>query len=86
MCPIGCPPLFNWVFITQIGGKNMLVAKEIRSHLFDILKDDETPYGGTAFEGERLIDFLEETMDNDKEITLQRANDALVECGICPIG
>ncbi|MGN1458210.1 MAG: hypothetical protein ACI4XP_09715 [Acutalibacteraceae bacterium] len=55
---------------------------EIRSI---VLKDDRTPYGGTAFVGETVGDFLD-GLDEDEEVySLEELNEHLVKCGIKPI-
>ena len=55
---------------------------EIRSI---VLKDDKTPYGGTAFAGETVGDFLDE-LDEDEEVySLEELNEHLVKCGIKPL-
>ena len=53
------------------------------------LHDDGTGVGGVAFDGETLVDFIEQ-WENDtnrvgKEYTLAELNDALKECGIEPL-
>lgn len=49
-----------------------------------ILEDDNSPFGGVAYIGQTLADFLEEVnMDNVTDINV--INDALSECGIKPI-
>ena len=53
-----------------------------------VLEDDDTPYGGTSFRGERLCDFLTEVSedDNNGELsTLSGVNAALKACGIKPV-
>lgn len=52
------------------------------------LHDNKSPFGGTAFRGETLDDFLTsiEINGNDGyELTLDKINIALNECGIMPI-
>ena len=49
-----------------------------------VLKDDASPYGGTAFHGETLYDFCE-SVDLLECGDLNEINKALQECGICPI-
>lgn len=49
-----------------------------------VLKDDASPYGGTAFNGETLYDFCE-SVDLLECDDLEEINKALQECGICPI-
>ena len=49
-----------------------------------ILEDDNSPFGGVAYVGQTLADFLEEVnMDNVTDINV--INNALSECGIKPI-
>lgn len=55
---------------------------EIRSI---VLKDDKTPYGGTAFAGETVGDFLDELDENEEVYSLEELNEHLVKCGIKPI-
>ena len=59
-------------------------SNEIKPYLNVELEDDSSPYGGTAFAGETLSDFLYEI--NDESITtMKQVNKALKECGIKPI-
>lgn len=61
-------------------------TEQVRRHLKDVLKDDETEYGGTAFDGETLEHFLTEYYNEGCGlITMEIANEALKECGIRPI-
>lgn len=47
------------------------------------LEDDDTPYGGVAFMGETVRDFIEEAEGYGEEIrTIKDLNNALIECGI----
>ena len=58
--------------------------KKAKDFLDYILEDDETEFGGVAFVGETLKDFIEEvglSMDND----IKSINVALKQCGIKPI-
>lgn len=59
----------------------MEISKEKMKDI--VLKDDASPYGGTAFNGETLYDFCEsvDLLESD----LGEINKALRECGICPI-
>lgn len=50
-----------------------------------VLEDDDTPYGGTSFDGETLEDVLEEFADSENIRTIKDVNQALVECGIKPV-
>ena len=50
-----------------------------------LLEDDETPYGGTEFEGETLGEFCEEIGLDLETTSLKEVNESLVECGIKPI-
>lgn len=62
----------------------MKLTNEVQKHINDVLEDDATPYGGTAFEGETLIDFLMSTNEGDWEypITMKQVNEYLKENGI----
>ena len=48
------------------------------------LEDDDTPYGGKAFIGETLRDFLLE-IGAPLNSTMDKVNNMLKECGIMPI-
>ncbi len=61
---------------------NMEISKEKMKDI--VLKDDASPYGGTAFNGETLYDFCE-SVDLLECDDLEEINKALQECGICPI-
>lgn len=53
-----------------------------------LLKDDKTPFGGKAFNDETLDDFftsIEVNGNDGYELTLDKINTALNECGIMPI-
>lgn len=56
----------------------------LRVRLDTVLEDDNSvPYGGTAFKGETLRDFIEE---NDLEdYSFDKINHELISCGIKPI-
>lgn len=58
--------------------------KKGEDYLDYILKDDETPYGGTSFNGETLRDFLD-SVEIEYATSMEEINKALVECGIKPI-
>ena len=60
---------------------NMEITKEKMKDI--VLKDDASPYGGTAFNGETLYDFCKSV--DLLECDLGEINKALQECGICPI-
>lgn len=62
----------------------MKLTNEVQKHINDVLEDDTTPYCGTAFEGETLIDFLMSTDEGDWEypITMKQVNEYLKENGI----
>lgn len=52
-----------------------------------VLEDDDSPYGGAAFSGETVIDFLL-SIGSDYAgtiSTVEQLNAELVECGIKPI-
>lgn len=59
----------------------------IDGHLGARLQDDGTPYGGTSYSGERLIDFVSENYRpiDYESLTLERLNEDLKSCGIKPI-
>lgn len=59
-----------------------ILDSEVRGHLDDVLEDDGTPFGGTAFNGETLRDFIEEAMWSYSRIDMAEANARLRECGI----
>lgn len=62
------------------------MTEQVRRHLKDVLEDDDTPTGGTAFEGETLEHLLNEYYDeNCGVITMEIVNSALKVCGIRPI-
>lgn len=62
------------------------MTEQVRRHLKDVLKDDDTEYGGTAFEGETVEDFMSEVYDEtDHVVTLETLNESLKDCGICPV-
>lgn len=55
---------------------------ELQDVLDYVLEDDDSPYGGVAFLGETVSDFI----GDDSDITtIKELNEALVECGIKPI-
>jgi len=55
---------------------------ELQDVLDYVLEDDDSPYGGVAFLGETVGDFI----GDDSDITtIKELNEALVECGIKPI-
>lgn len=49
-----------------------------------LLKDDATLYGGVAYAGETLIDFMNDLEASERQ-SLDNVNVALIECGILPI-
>lgn len=62
------------------------MTEQVRHHLKDVLEDDETETGGTAFEGETLEHFMREVYAGyDKVVTLKLVNKDLKVCGIMPI-
>lgn len=62
------------------------MTEQVRRHLKDVLEDDETETGGTAFDGETLEHFLTEYYNEGCGlITMEIANGALKECGMKPI-
>ena len=46
-----------------------------------ILQDDDTPYGGTAFEDETLGEFMDEVGIEPTD-SMKKLNQALKDCGI----
>lgn len=50
------------------------------------LEDDDTPYGGTAFSGETVRDFLKSLDIPQESVTLESLNKELIQNGIKPIG
>lgn len=63
--------------------KEWFAAKELESYYSYVLEDDSTPYGGVAFSGETLRDFIETS--GERFTSLKEVNVALKECGIRPI-
>lgn len=62
------------------------MTEQVRRHLKEVLKDDDTETGGTAFDGETLEDFMNEMYDEtDHVVTLETVNESLKDCGIRPI-
>jgi len=60
----------------------MKVTKKIAEKI--VLRDDNTPYGGTSYHGETLANFM--AVGGVRFGTsLKKVNEALVECGIMPI-
>lgn len=60
---------------------------ELKDVLHYVLEDDDTEIGGTAFQGETVLNLLS-SLDNDvlREITtIEKLNEVLIECGILPI-
>ena len=49
-----------------------------------VLEDDDTPFGGISHPGETVFDFLLEIGEDDID-TLDKLNEALIECGIKPV-
>lgn len=60
----------------------MKVTKKIAEKI--VLRDDNTPYGGTSYHGETLADFMVSTNIRFGS-SLKKVNEALVECGIMPM-
>ena len=58
--------------------------KRAKDFLYYKLKDGDQLYGGIAFEGEILKDFLEDA-GIPEDTSMRRVNAALKECGIKPI-
>ena len=71
--------------ILQILGDIMIPIEDYFDY---VLEDDDSPYGGTAFSGETVVDFL---LSIGSEYagtinTVEQLNDELVGRGIKPIG
>lgn len=58
--------------------------KKAKDFLDYELQDDETEFGGVAFVGETLKDFIAE-VELDEDTDIEVVNVALKECGIKPI-
>lgn len=56
-----------------------------KMYLTTVLEDDNTPQGGTSYQGETLEEFLTEAGINSKDITLTEVNQLLQENGIKPV-
>ena len=56
---------------------------EIRKYLNVVLEDDCAAFGGTAFDGETVADFIAEC--NQEFHSVKELNDVLKHCGIKPI-
>lgn len=55
-------------------------------NILDIeLEDDDTLFGGVAFSGETVRDFLDSFEEEDRPHDIDELNKKLVECGIKPI-
>lgn len=66
----------------------MILDEQIRTHLNDELEDDNSvEWGGTAFAGEKLSDFIAEYANDTgrSAITMSELNIELKECGIRPV-
>lgn len=61
------------------------VEPDVLPYLAKELVDDDTETGGTAFEGETVLDYLLE-MGTPEPVNLKKLNESLIECGIRPIG
>lgn len=62
--------------------------KKSGAYLHSTLHDDASPYGGTAFQGETLKDFLLDVLDVQEDLTdysMKEVNRMLKSCGIRPI-
>jgi len=57
--------------------------REYENYAHIYLRDDETPYGGTSYHGETLLDFLLSV--NLETVNHKIINRALKECGIQPV-
>lgn len=62
------------------------VTQIIKPYLNIVLEDDDTPTGGTAFQGETVGDFIQSLGTELNNCTLEQLNTALIECGIKPVG
>lgn len=59
-------------------------GQTVMNDLNIVLKDDATLYGGVAYAGETLIDFINDLEASERQ-SLDDVNVALIECGILPI-
>ena len=62
------------------------VTHLIEPYLDIVLEDDDTPFGGTAFVGETVRDFIQSMGTELHNCTLDELDAALIECGIKPVG
>lgn len=62
------------------------VTRFIDQYLDVLLEDDGTPYGGMAFAGETVRDFIQSMGTELHNCTLDELDAALIECGIKPVG
>lgn len=62
------------------------VTRFIDQYLDVVLEDDDTPFGGTAFAGETVRDFIQSMGTELHNCTLDELDAALIECGIKPVG
>lgn len=61
------------------------VTDQIKPYLDIVLEDDNTPFGGTAFEGETVEDFIRSFGTELHNCTPDELDAALIECGIKPV-
>lgn len=61
------------------------VTQFVEPYLNVVLEDDDTPTGGTAFQGETVGDFIQSFGTELHNCTLEQLNTALIECGIKPV-
>lgn len=61
------------------------VTELIEPYLDIVLEDDDTPFGGTAFTGETVRDFIQSFGTELHNCTPEELDSALVECGIRPV-
>ena len=61
------------------------VTDQIKPYLGIISEEDDTPFGGTAFEGETVEDFIRSFGTELHNCTPAELDGALIECGIKPV-
>ena len=72
-----------WAHDKALDLNNIDDSSELDAYMDYELEDDNTPYGGVSFDGEKVRDFIAEFEDEIK--TLDDLNKALKDCGIKPI-
>ena len=56
--------------------------KKVKDVLNVVLEDDNSPYGGIAFESETVDDFMHDAIMLNENDYVSELNKLLVECGI----